>query len=82
MRIHYVVGYEVRVLAIVVNINKLVINNKLLSFTINSYPIRFSNVLVSYLLRISITIIVLPLLVEIGEDSLNSSTTKFPLVDP
>ena len=63
------------------NINKLIINNKLLPFTINSYPIQFSNVLVSYLLRISIIIIVLSLLVEIREDSLDSSITKFPLVD-
>ena len=37
--IHYIIGYKVRVLAIIVNINKLIIINKLLSFTINSYPI-------------------------------------------
>ena len=82
MRIHYVVGYEVRVLAIVVNINKLVVDNKLLPFTINSYPIRFSNALVSHLLRISIAIMVLPLPVEMGEDGLDSSTAEFPPVDP
>ena len=71
-----------RVLAIIININKLIINNKLLPFIINLYPIQFSNALVLYLLRISITIIVLPLLVEIEEDGLDSSITKFPLVDP
>ena len=69
-------------MAIVVNINKLVVDNKLLPFTINSYPIRFSNALVSHLLRISIAIMVLPLPVEMGEDGLDSSTAKFPPVDP
>ena len=69
-------------MAIIININKLIINNKLLPFTINSYPIQFSNILVLYLLRISITIIVLSLLIEIEEDSLDSFITKFPLVNP